>query len=80
MSCVRVSWRMVIVSPSVRVSVMVPPLAEVFVVVVPANMLASAFAASLFASRFMVFMGCVSFSALVCGFIVARRRVCCLSA
>ena len=80
MSCVRVSWRMVIVSPSVRVSVMVPPRAEVFAIVVPANMLASAFAASLFASRFMVFMGRVSFSTLVCGFIVARRRVCCLRA
>ena len=76
----RVSWRMVVVSPPVRVSVMVPPLAEVFAFVVPANMLASAFAALLFASRFMVFMGRVFFSVWVCGFLVVRRRVCCLRA
>ena len=43
----RVSWRIVTVSPSAMVSVMVPPLAEVFAIVVPANMLASIFAASL---------------------------------
>ena len=75
----RVSWRVVVVLPSVRVGVVVPSLAEVFVMVVPASMLERMSADLLLVSQ-LVFMGRVSFSVLVCGFIVARWCVCCLRA
>ena len=76
----RVSWRVVAVLPSALVGVVVAPLAGVFVVVVLANVLASVCAALLLVSRFMVFMGRVSFSVWVCGFVVVRGCVCCLRA
>ena len=70
------------VSPPVRVSVMVPPLAEVFAMVVPANMLASVCAASLFASVFMVLASVfrvfplVSFCGGVCSGCGVSRAAC----
>ena len=72
----RVSWWVVIVLPSVRVGVVVPPLAGVFVIVVPVNVLASVCAASLFVSWFNGVHGaCFLFCVGVRFYCSARARV-----